>query len=163
MRVTSIIAFITVFMTSFNLYGQESPARVAFYTEGAGTGFSLISVHGEILISESTKQNEQIRASIGIGGADMGHGSIPVYLKSILFGPENWLEIGAGITYIHTFVEGNPIFPTSAGRVYPGMIFGYRQQDRLGGFLFRLTFNPKVDIDGREILFGAGMSLGWAF
>lgn len=163
MRLSRIASSILFLCTTVNVYSQESPARFAAYFEGAGAGFSLIALHAEVLIRESDAQDQQVRLSIGMGAADMGHGSVPIYMKGLLFGPNNWMEFSAGVTYIHTFVTANPILPTSTSRIYPGLIIGYRQQPREGGFLFRLTFNPKLDTGTSELLFGAGMSLGWAF
>ncbi len=134
------------------------------YAEIGGNGLSAFSLNIEAPIwQKRSSVSSQVRASIGISTADIAPGTIPLLLKLLLFGDEDWLELGFGASIVYRYASKEPFYEYSQSKIFPSAIVGYRYQSQNGGFVFRAGYIPIYDIGNRKIHSSFGLSIGFAF
>lgn len=97
---------------------------------------------------------------VGVGGASVdgdGYVAVPVQLNYLLGAKGNYLELGAGATYM----SGAEFFDNSSD-YFGTLTIGYRKQPfGKKGFTFRAAFTPLFGFDGStDFIPFAGISFG---
>jgi len=76
--------------------------RPVVYIEAGGNAGPSLSVHAELPIwVQASGTDQQLRVSIGISTTGLVPGSVPILLKYLVFGGNDWLEIGLGANFIY--------------------------------------------------------------
>jgi len=143
---------------------SDSNRYYVAYLEISGSGVSAASLHFEVpLWQQRSNVSMQLRASAGISSVDLAPGSIPLLVKLLLFGDDDWLELGLGINIVYRYAATEPYYEFSQSKVNPNAIIGYRYQSQRGGFVFRVGYTPIYDVGNRTIVSAVGLSVGIAF
>ena len=159
---TLIPALLLVF-TSLSTFAQDQKASKSVYGEIFGPGF--LSVNYD---TRFTKKNDGFGMRVGFGyapGIFSGDGfTIPVGLNYLIGKKKNFVELGAGASYVHfSASKDDGWFNTDGGSfVMAYGWIGYKYQPINKGFTFRAGLCPVYD--GVEFVPEYfGVSFGYAF
>ncbi len=120
--------------------------------------------------SRFTKSEKGIGGRIGIGGFSIdGTGLlfVPAGLNYLVGkdGTKNFLELGAGVTYVKATVDGESADPdNNLSNTFGHLTLGYRYQPIGSGVTFRVSINPIIAFkEGVFWPFYGGFSVGYKF
>lgn len=139
--------------------GKTTANASQIYLEAGGSGIIYsINYDGRL-----TKMENGIGIRVGIGGASYsgdGYLAIPLQLNYLLGSKGQYLELGAGITYLSV----SDIFfdNTSSSNVAGSFVIGFRKQPfGKKGLTWRIAFTPFVGFGAVQPW--AGASVGFRF
>jgi hypothetical protein len=140
----------------------ESTKPRALYLEAGGAGLALTINYDTRFGLRSDKWGFKVGAGYYNTGANSIL-SVPFQINYLYGKHNNFLELGAGTTFIYT--QGSDrgttfYFDNITGFIVTGTI-GYRYQQEGGGINFRLEFTPILSDEG--IVAGGGISIGYTF
>lgn len=140
----------------------SSPTFCA-YSEVAGAGLTLWSVHTELTVFRFSHDTSglgilhSLRLSVGY---DVAGYVLPVAAKFILLESSHHIETGLGVTFPLKVRSNQDVFPQQSAAGVG--ILGYRFEPQNGGLLLRATINPWIDLSTLNGGLIFGFSLGVA-
>lgn len=157
----SLLFALTTFAQKQSPPAPDKPG-MSIFVEAGGPG--VISFNYDTRFTASDKG---IGGRIGVGGFkanNSGSVYVPVGLTYLLSkNNKDYFEIGTGFTYVNYTMNADDVIDFSPFKKSFGHLnFGYRYQQKEGGLIFRVAFNP-VFGDGFFNPAYGGIALGYKF